>query len=152
MSIDLRPVSSGPLHILPTIAAPNTKVTVTVQNLRMGTKVALAAALYGATYVNYDVSAKDPTRPVGQEHGTQDRTNLLEAQKVFYGMKHMDRVYRTAFSQRDPVHGLQNGSTGNPPISFVMPFANAVQYYKLDAELYRLVQGGALAVISAVAS
>lgn len=152
MPINLSPVSSGPLHILPAIAAPNTQVTVTCQNRKMGTKVALVASLYGATYKRPDIVAKDITQPVGQSDGTANRANMLAAQKVFYHNSKTDRCYRTGFAGRNPITGLQVGAPGNPTVSFVMPFANAVQYYKLDAELYRLVQAGVLSVISAVAS
>ncbi len=152
MSINLSPVSSGPLRILPAIAAPNTQVTVTLQNLKMGTKVALSAVLYGATYMRPDIVAKDLTQPVGQDNGTANRANMLAAQKVFYHTVKTDRTYRTGFSGRNTITGLQDGAPGNPTVSFVMPFANAVQYYKLDSKLYRLVRAGVISIISAVVS
>ena len=151
-SINLSPVSSGPLHILPAIAAPSTKCTITCQNVKLGTKVALSAALYGLTYKRYDVAALDKNRPIAQELGSQSATDIKAAQKVIYGWSHTDRVYRTGFAQRNPISGVVDGTPSNPTVSFVIPFANAVAYYKLDAELYRLVQGGVLRVLSAVAS
>jgi len=151
-SINLSPVSSGPLHYLPAIAGPNTRATVTVHNLKMGTKVAFSRALYSAiSFPRYDIVGAGTT-PIGQELGSQDAAHLTSAQKVFRSWKHLAQsTYRTIFSQQNPI-GAPLGTTENPSLSFIVPFADAVAYYRVDAEIYKLVQGGVLAFVSAVAS
>lgn len=153
-TITFRTVTSGPLKVLPTPTG-GTKVTIKVQGLKLGSKVALAAVLKGVTYGGFDDYVAAGTTLIGQILGTHDKLNLGQAQDTITENFHPGRtrtVYRSTFAQRNPVTGNLVGQSGNPPLQFVLEFADLATYYKVDALLYRAIHGGVLRLISAVKS
>lgn len=154
MSITFRTITSGPLKVLPTPTG-GTQVTVKVQGLKLGTKVALAAVLKGVTYGDFDNYVAAGTTLVGQILGTHDKLKLNQAQDTITENFHPGRtrtVYRSTFVQRNPISGNLVGASGNPPLQFVLSFSDLAVYYKVDALLSRAIKGGVLRLISAVKS
>lgn len=150
-----KPVTSGTPQVLPAPVGPNTKVTVVVQNIPLNTKVALAGVLAGQTYGIFDAFVKAGSTIIGQLLGTGNKANLAQAQRTITEHDHpltTTSWYRTAFAQQNPLTWQQIGDPKNPLYTFVVPFSDLAAYYRIDAELARLKNGGALRIVSAIAS